>query len=227
MRQHVNPLSRYFQLSRELPGLNEIFYDANLPLHLDIGSARGKFLLSMAELHQEWNFLGVEIRNKLVESAKNQKDSLCLSNLEFLFCNANISLECWLKSLPNGILRRVSIQFPDPWFKRRHWKRRVMQPSLLHCIAEAMPLDGQIFIQSDLFEVIKPMASLVELSKCFSSCNTNDCLWDEANPFEIPTERELYVLKKGDPIFRALYRRNKAPVPRLDDFEEMWLEMNT
>ena len=69
MRQHVNPLSRFFQLPLELPEPHELFEHPSRPLHLDIGSARGKFLLSMASCKPEWNFLGVEIRRPLVITA--------------------------------------------------------------------------------------------------------------------------------------------------------------
>ncbi|MFN5222318.1 MAG: tRNA (guanosine(46)-N7)-methyltransferase TrmB, partial [Cyanobacteriota bacterium] len=49
MRQHVNPLSRFYQLPRPLPPPGQLFADGGLPLHLDIGSARGRFLRAMAE----------------------------------------------------------------------------------------------------------------------------------------------------------------------------------
>ena len=50
MRQHVNPLSRFFQLPLELPAPQELFEHPNLPIHLDIGCARGFFLLELAAL---------------------------------------------------------------------------------------------------------------------------------------------------------------------------------
>jgi len=62
MRQHVNPLSRFFQLPRELPAPEVLFGDPSLPIHLDIGSARGRFLLDLAAVQPHWNHLGVEIR---------------------------------------------------------------------------------------------------------------------------------------------------------------------
>ena len=96
MRQHVNPLSRYFQLPLELPSPENLFANSKLPIHLDIGSARGKFLLSMASLKPGFNHLGVEIRKPLVIAAERERVTLGLENLKFVFCNANISLENWL-----------------------------------------------------------------------------------------------------------------------------------
>ena len=111
MRQHVNPLSRFFQLPLELPKIDQLFENSDLPIHLDIGSARGKFLLSMATEHPEYNFLGVEIRKTLVFAAERERELLKQKNLRFLFCNANVSLENWLSKLPIGLLKIVSIQF--------------------------------------------------------------------------------------------------------------------
>ena len=100
MRQHVNPLSRFFQLPLELPAPQELFEHPHLPIHLDIGCARGFFLLELAALQPERNHLGVEIRRPLVQAAQCDRDRQQQHNLHFLFCNANISLEAWMAALP-------------------------------------------------------------------------------------------------------------------------------
>ncbi|MFN6339833.1 MAG: tRNA (guanosine(46)-N7)-methyltransferase TrmB, partial [Cyanobacteriota bacterium] len=161
MRQHVNPLSRYYQLPRPLPSLEELFPDPTLPLHLDIGSARGRFLLALAPLRPERNHLGLEIRQPLVEAAEADRQAAALPNLRFLFANANVSLPGWLALLPPGRLALVSLQFPDPWFKTRHHKRRVLGPALLHALAGAMAPGSQLFLQSDVLALIEPMVALV------------------------------------------------------------------
>ena len=219
MRQHVNPLSRFFQKPLNLPEVNQLFEDGQLPIHLDIGCARGQFLLELASSDPAWNYLGVEIRMPLVVSAKKEKERLEIRNLNYLYCNANVSLENWLSKLSNGQLRRVTIQFPDPWFKRRHQKRRVLQPSLLISLANALKQDSQLFIQSDIFEVINQMVNLIEASKCFvrDKKKSNDFL--ELNPFSFPTEREIYVLKNNMPVYRVLYFRNSEEILDINKLE--------
>jgi tRNA (guanine-N7-)-methyltransferase len=171
MRQHVNPLSRFFQLPLALPEPYELFDHPNLPIHLDIGCARGFFLLELAALQPGRNHLGVEIRRSLVQAAQRDRNRYQQNNLHFLFCNANISLEDWMAALPPDQLHLVTIQFPDPWFKQRHRKRRVLQPDLLLAIASALNPGRQLFLQSDVLAVIEPMVSLVELSSCFVALN--------------------------------------------------------
>ena len=99
VRQHVNPLSRYHQLPQPLPTLQELFADPARPLRLDIGCARGRFLLELARQRPSINHLGVEIRRPLVEAAEADRPAEGLANLHYLFCNANVSLQAWLAQI--------------------------------------------------------------------------------------------------------------------------------
>ena len=226
MRQHVNPLSRFFQLPLELPAPQELFEHPNLPIHLDIGCARGFFLLELAALQPERNHLGVEIRRPLVLAAQRDRDRQQQHNLHFLFCNANISLEAWMAALPPDQLQLVSIQFPDPWFKQRHRKRRVLQPALLLAIASALHPGRHLFLQSDVLAVIEPMVALVELSNCFARPKDDQRPWRTSNPLPVATERERYVHEQGQPAYRVLFERTDAALPALRDLEMAWQQVD-
>ena len=97
VRQHVNPLSRFYQSPRALPPLADLFADPELPLHLDIGSARGRFLLALAPQRPCHNHLGLEIRQPLVSAAEADQQAAQLPNLRFLFTNATVNLPAWLE----------------------------------------------------------------------------------------------------------------------------------
>jgi tRNA (guanine-N7-)-methyltransferase len=217
VRQHVNPLSLVHQQPRPLPPPAELFAQPDQPLVLDIGCARGRFLLDLAPRQSDHNHLGVEIRRPLVEAAEAQRIAAGLTNLHFLFCNANVSLERWLAELPGGLLQRVLIQFPDPWFKLRHHKRRVLQPPLLRSIAAALAPGAELFLQSDVEAVIAPMVALCEASGCFKRPAEDGWPWRTSNPLPVPTERERHVLAQGLPVYRVLYRRTHASVPALEN----------
>jgi len=219
VRQHVNPLSRFYQLPRPLPPLADLFADPEQPLHLDIGSARGRFLLALAPLWPEHNHLGIEIRRPLVTAAEADREAAGLTNLRFLFAHAGVSLPSWLAEVPAGRLALVSLQFPDPWFKTRHHKRRVLQPPLLHALAGAMAPGSRLFLQSDVLAVIAPMAELVEGSGCFSRPEVDPHPWRPTNPLPVTSERERHVEAQGLPVFRVLFERNTAELPPLDALE--------
>jgi len=226
LRQHVNPLSRFFQLPLQLPSPGELFDHPAQPIHLDIGCARGRCILGLAELNPAWNHLGVEIRRPLVTSADRDAVASGNGNVRVLFCNANISLESWLAALPDDRLQRVSVQFPDPWFKRRHRKRRVLQPALLLAIAAALQPGRELFLQSDVLAVIEPMVALTELSGCFTRPESDARPWRADNPLAVPTEREQYVLEKNLPVYRVLYQRNGHPLPDAEELENRWQELD-
>jgi len=208
VRQHVNPLSRFYQLPRTLPPVEQLFADPQLPLHIDIGCARGRFLLALAQQQPDWNHLGLEIRRPLVAAADAERQELELHNLQFVFANANVSLPGWLAGLPAGRLALVTIQFPDPWFKTKHHKRRVLQPGLVDALADALAPGQELLAQSDVAEVIEPMVELLDGDRRFQRPPGDPNPWLTANPLPLPTERERYVLEQGLPVYRVRWQRS-------------------
>lgn len=204
VRQHVNPLSHKYRTPIMPPMWDQIYENLDQPFHLDIGCARGKFLLSMAQIEPNINFLGIEIREPLVREANDLRDQLGLKNLYFLFGNINISSETLLQSLPSDKLQTVSIQFPDPWFKHRHLKRRMVQPELIKAIANYLVKDGIVFLQSDIKEVAKQMTHYFKIHPAFIRDYSTE--WLTKNPFPIQTEREIATLNKNEPVYRSLFR---------------------
>ena len=204
IRQHVNPLERKFQQPISIPVWQEVYARRDRPIHLDIGCGRGKFLLDMAQLHPEINFLGIEIRKPLVEVANRNKNELGLTNLHYLFGNINSSASALLSSLPQDSLKTISVQFPDPWFKKKHHKRRVIQPELVTILVDYLAPEGRVFLQSDIEEVA------VEMRDRFAKdlrLTLDSTTWSDSNPLSVPTERELYVLEQNLPVYRALLQK--------------------
>jgi tRNA (guanine-N7-)-methyltransferase len=204
VREHVNPLSRKYQQAIAPPDWQSIYGDLAQPLQLDIGCGKGRFLLNMAQLQPNWNFLGLEIREPLVHQANDWKTDLSLTNLYYLFCNVNTSLQPLLQSLPANTLQRVSIQFPDPWFKRKHQKRRVVQPEVVTILADFLVKGGEVFLQSDVPEVEQEMCDRFTEHPAFQRTAPT---WLSTNPMPIPTERETSTLERGEAVYRAVYIR--------------------
>jgi tRNA (guanine-N7-)-methyltransferase len=205
IRQHVNPLARKFQQQIVLPAWEEIYTQPRLPWHLDIGCAKGKFLLEMAKLYPDRNFLGIEIRQALVREANEIKNELGLTNLHYLFGNINVSALSLLKSLPPHTLHYITIQFPDPWFKNKHNKRRVVQPQLVNALIDYLNDGGMIFLQSDIEEVAIEMRDRFAANPLL--IREHNTTWLDCNPFSIATERELYVLADNLSVYRVLFKK--------------------
>lgn len=205
VRQHVNPLGYKYQTPIAPPNWEEVYADPTQLLHLDIGCAKGKFLLQMAQLYPQINFLGVEIRQPLVDEANQDRDRLGLTNLHFLFGNINNSLASLLQSLRADVFKYASIQFPDPWFKQRHMKRRVVQPELVENLATYLIEEGIVFLQSDVITVASEMRDRFAKHPQFQQQHSQP--WLNTNPFPIPTEREIATLAHNDPVYRALFKK--------------------
>lgn len=205
VREHVNPLSRRFSQAIAPPQWDEIYGVMDQPWHLDIGCARGYFPLRIAELRPDWNVVGLEIRGPLVERANQWRDDAGLKNLHYLSCNANNSVRPILESLPAGSVKLVTIQFPDPWFKKRHQKRRVVQPPLVAELAEFLPAGAVVFLQSDIEEVAREMGDRFAANDNFR--RTHDGDWLPENPLPIRTEREISVIDQNLPVYRTQFER--------------------
>ncbi len=206
VRQHVNPLSKKYQTPVNSPNWEKVYAQVTQPLHLDIGCAKGEFLLRMAQLQPDWNFFGLEIREPLVEQASAKVSELGLTNLHFLFCNVSNSLQPLLESLPARTLQRVTIQFPDPWFKKRQAKRRVVQPELVDTLATYLTDGGVVFLQSDIEAVAVEMCDRFEAHCAFQRQGIE---WLATNPLQVPTEREISTVSRGEPVYRALFVRRE------------------
>ncbi|GAA6624305.1 tRNA (guanosine(46)-N7)-methyltransferase TrmB [Scytonema sp. NUACC26] len=205
VRQHVNPLAHKYQTPLSPLDWEKVYAQPSLPLHLDIGCARGRFVLNMAQVEPMWNFLGLEIREPLVVEANRLRSELGLVNLHYLFCNANNSLRPLLSSLPQKKLQRVTIQFPDPWFKNRHAKRRMVQPELVAELAEFLTPGGIVFLQSDLEFLAVEMCDRFAANPAFVKHGKGE--WLAENPLSVPTERELYTINKNEPVYRAVFEK--------------------
>lgn len=205
VRQHVNPLSEKYQIPVVMPDWSQVYAQPSQPLHLDIGCGKGIFVMQMAELQPDWNFLGMEIRKPVVDQAQQRLAELGLTNLHIMYGNANISLRALLESWgPNHPLQQVSIQFPDPWFKKRHQKRRVLQPSLVNELAEFLPSGGRVILQSDVQAVAEDMVERMAEHRQFVQPVAG---WLADSPFPAQTDRERVTLAQGLPVYRTVFVR--------------------
>ncbi len=208
VREHVNPLSRRYQTPVALPDWRQVYAQTNRPWHLDLGCGPGRFLRQMAEARPDWNFLGLEIRTPLVLRAQAQAQGF--TNLYYLAANANVCMAALGGSMPLGCVQLVSIQFPDPWFKHRHQKRRLVQSSLVHQLSQILPAGARVFCQSDILEVAEQMRRRFSAHPLFS-CSP-DQGWLAANPLPVASERELSTLQRGLPVYRLVVERQAQPL---------------
>ena len=208
MRQHVNPLSKNFFEIDPIPPLNQVFENPKLPLHLDIGCASGDFLFELSLKNKNWNYIGIEIREKLVLNANLKMKSEENKNLYFSFGNANnIFNQSNNKSIINFITS-ISFNFPDPWFKKKHHKRRVIQPKLINLLSNSMKRGSLIFIKTDVRDLFDHMELTISESIKFKKIPYQDVkVYESFNPNRIQTNREKYVILNQLKIYESIYKK--------------------
>ena len=171
-RQHVNPLSfplssLEIHVSKEL----EFFVRGkrmNLPFHVDLGCAKGRYLYNLAERHPNVNFIGLEIKHPSVEFALEKRDDAGWPNLHYIKANLsaqNDSFMNFLKAFPGNIIRSVSINCPDPHFKAKHEKRRMVSEKLVRDLGEGLAQGTMVYLQTDVELVHDYMAAEFHFSQ--------------------------------------------------------------
>ena len=208
MRQHVNPLSKNFDEIEKIPSLIEMFDNSKLNLHLDIGCAAGEYLFDLALENTNWNYLGIEIRERLVNTAKLKVRDKEIKNLFFVFGNAfNILNDYHSKFLIKN-LKSISFNFPDPWFKKRHHKRRVIQPEFINILSSLMKKGSIIYIKTDVKDLFEYMHCTISSDFNFAKIEKKDFNYSESfNPNKVKTNREKYVIVNQLDVFDRIYMK--------------------
>ena len=206
MRQHVNPLSKNFEEVEKVPSLIEMFDDSKSNLHVDIGCAAGDFLFDLALVNTHWNYLGIEIRERLVKTAKLKVKEKKIKNLYFLFGNANNILSDLHNKFIIKNIKSISFNFPDPWFKKKHFKRRVIQANFINILSNLMPKGALIFVKTDVKDLFEYMDCTILGNIKFKKINKRDFDYSESfNPNRVQTNREKYVVINESSIFESIY----------------------
>ena len=206
MRQHVNPLSRNFDEIETIPSLIKMFSDSELNLHLDIGCASGDFLFDLALINTNWNYLGIEIRERLVKTAKLKVRDKEIKNLYFVFGNANKILHDVQNKFIIENLKSISFNFPDPWFKKKHYKRRVIQQEFINTLSNSLQKGSVIFIKTDVRDLFEYMECTILSNLSFKKIAIEDFNFSKSfNPNQVQTNREKYVIENKLDVFDAIY----------------------
>jgi tRNA (guanine-N7-)-methyltransferase len=151
IRTHTNPLNIVHRL--DTVSICDQFKKYS-QIDFEIGFGRGRFLSHYANTHLNRFVIGVEVRKAMVLDFNAR---YCLPNGVALWGSAQIALE---DIIPDATLDRVFVFHPDPWFKKRHHKRRVLNSQLMNLIQKKMNINGCVYVSTDVEELYKDMLNL-------------------------------------------------------------------
>lgn len=175
----------------------ELFGNTN-PIHLEIGTGKGQFLVGMAKQFPSINFIGVEIAKSIIVAAAQKVIESEQKNLLLLNEDANDLLELF----EENEISTIYLNFSDPWPKNRHEKRRLSYHTFLSQYDTLLTKEGKLIMKTDnrtLFEY-----SLVSFSSFGLQLEEVSLdLHKLDDPTNIMTEYEEKFSSKGQPIYRC------------------------
>jgi tRNA (guanine-N7-)-methyltransferase len=195
---------RYRELTPRAPeGPFDLFElsAVNGEIEMEIGFGRGLFLLQRAEAAPSSHLLGIEIKQKLVYRVEQRRQRLGLERVRVMAGDVRTVLP---RAQPDGAIARVFVNFPDPWWKKRHAKRRVLAEPVLAQIARLLRPGGELFVQTDVEERAADCAAQLAEHPAFE---LPDGPFVADNPYGARSNREQRAIEDGVPIYRILARR--------------------
>jgi tRNA (guanine-N7-)-methyltransferase len=175
----------------------EVFGNEN-PLHIEVGTGKGQFLVGMAKQNPHINYIGIEMYESVILSALERLIEEELPNLKLLNVDANQLSEFFAKN----DVDRVYLNFSDPWPKKRHAKRRLTYKTFLSMYENLLVDGGEIHFKTDnqgLFEYSLTSFSEYGLLLKYISLDLHKSDF-EGN---VMTEYEEKFSQKGSRIYRC------------------------
>lgn len=179
------------------------------PIELEIGMGRAHFLFERAAIMPHHQIVGIEYKARWVEQALNKQKREQIYNVTPIHGNA---WEIVPQLFEPESLSLIILNFPDPWWKKRHKKRRVLNESFLDLLVKLLKPGGQFFFQSDVLELFEVYSELLESRLKKLPCETNILF--------AKSHREKKCEESGLPIYRALLYKGGASVSFLQDTSE-------
>jgi tRNA (guanine-N7-)-methyltransferase len=207
MRQRNKPWADEFIESRtdvvipepkEKKGGWKALFGNDHPVHLEIGTGKGQFIVGMARRFPNINFIGIEIAKTIIVRAAQKVADAELTNVKLLHVNAEDLLEIFAENE----VSQLYLNFSDPWPKNRHEKRRLTYHPFLKQYEQVLHPEGEVILKTDnqgFFEY-----SLVSFSQFDMKLKeVNLDLHEAGDPDNVMTEYEKRFSDKGQPIYRC------------------------
>lgn len=183
----------------DLPAL----FGRTAPITLEIGFGNGESLWQMAQAASQRDFLGIEVHAPGVGHLLKRIDETGLTNIRVMNTDA---VEILQKRIPRASLDRVQLFFPDPWHKKKHHKRRIVQTDFVDLIAQSLCPGGVLHMATDWENYAEHMAMVMQDRSDFR--NMAEQLPYSPRPDERPlTKFENRGLRLGHGVWDLLYQR--------------------
>ncbi|MGA1863353.1 tRNA (guanosine(46)-N7)-methyltransferase TrmB [Deferribacter thermophilus] len=139
IKPQIKPFAQYAPIN-----FKEIFNNSN-PVNVEIGIGNGEFIVHYAQKWPNENFLGFEVVKKVIRKAINRVEKNNLKNVKLIHFDAKF----FISIFEDNSVKRFFVNFPDPWPKKKHHKRRLLKPEFLKLLSDKLIKNGELFIATD------------------------------------------------------------------------------
>ena len=204
----MSPLQRLNSRSLPWPTDWALLFGAERPLILEIGFGQGHFLLHLARQYSEANLVGLEISNRCLTRVERALARQGLEQVRVIHSTAETALRFLFTP---ASLSEVHINFPDPWFRKRHGHRRLLQRDTLDLLVNRMQAGAGLYLATDIREYAEMSHELLAATPGLD--NQLAAPWTERLPGRVVTRYERVARAEGRPCFFFVWRRNALPPP--------------
>jgi tRNA (guanine-N7-)-methyltransferase len=177
------------------------------PVEMEVGSGKGLFLATASAARPDRNFLGVEISGGYARLCAGKLAAQRAANARIVHGDATYLAR---SLLPDACLTGIHVYFPDPWWKARHRKRRVLSDLFLTHAGRVLTCGGQMHIWTDVEEYFHEALAAAASTGLFAPARDV-----EARPAEHDLDYRTHFERRtrlaGAPVWRALLERSNAP----------------
>lgn len=173
------------------------------PLVLEIGFGSGEATLWRAQQDPGRNFLGIEVHRPGVGGLMLRAHQAGLDNLR-VACTDAVE---FVEAMPAQGLDTAIIEFPDPWPKKRHHKRRLVQPAFIAMLVERLAVGGSLMLATDWADYAEHMLEVLEAEPGLRNMAPDGHGFAPRSAWRPPTRFEARGLKRGHAVFDLVYRR--------------------
>lgn len=176
-------------------------FDRSAPTELEVGSGKGLFMQTAASDHPDRNFVGIEIAGKYARYAAAKLARKGLTNGKMLHGDA---MQLITKNVADASLAAVHVYFPDPWWKKRHFKRRIMNDTFLKHVQRTLKPDGELHFWTDVQEYFESALEQVAESTDLSGPQPVDEKPAE-HDLDYRTHFERRMRRHNEAVYRSLF----------------------
>ena len=181
-----------------------LFSDAG-PVHLEIGFGMGDSLAEQARLNPSVNYVGIEVHRPGVGHILMLADDYELDNL---CVYSEDSIDVLMEVIPEQVLDAVQVFFPDPWPKKKHHKRRILNRNFVDLIETKLKANGLVHIATDWQPYAEHMMEVLEANAGLQ--NQNGAGNYSQSPERPRTKFEARGERLGHGVWDLLYRKSFA-----------------